>query len=394
MPADAVARNRRWCALTGQTDASEHDPFARDRVSPYVVFGVASFIALLGGVLGTWSGGIGLLYAPGPVAQPVPDRWHHKATPVTGGLALLVGFLLALGVAALVHEADPRFGYVGVGATAALLVGLCDDQWWIGPRTKFSGQCLVAALAATVIHPHWLPVAAAIPLSTLVLVAAMNSFNLLDNIDGLAAGTAAIAAGTLALSTVFVGGSPIRWLACAVAGACLGFLPLNYRRHRPAALFMGDSGAHFLGFAIGALALLASPSGAGGISATVIAPLLILALPILDTSLVILVRLAEGRPIWKGGRDHLSHRLVYTGLGEREAVAALLTLAASCGGAALVIVAVHDPLATGAAAGAVFAVLVALGSRLALAHTWHTVEAVRELAETRLEPAREHAQVG
>jgi UDP-GlcNAc:undecaprenyl-phosphate GlcNAc-1-phosphate transferase len=195
----------------------------------------------------------------------------------------------------------------------------------------------------------------------------MNSFNFLDNIDGLAAGTVAIAAGTLAL-TIFVAGGPRlqELLACAVAGAALGFLPLNYRRRRPAALFMGDSGSLFLGLTVGESALVTTPAGVVDVSAAVIGPLLILALPILDTSLVILVRLAEGRPIWRGGRDHLSHRLVYAGLGEREAVAVLLMFAAVCAGAGVLVVAADDALVTGAAAGAVLALLVGLGSRLAL----------------------------
>jgi hypothetical protein len=82
---------------------------------------VTSLLALLVGVLGTWLGGIFLLHAPGPVAQPVPDRWHRKATPLTGGLALLVGFLLALSVGVVEHDADRRFGYVAIGVTAAVL---------------------------------------------------------------------------------------------------------------------------------------------------------------------------------------------------------------------------------------------------------------------------------
>jgi hypothetical protein len=95
-------------------------------------------------------------------------------------------------------------------------------------------------------------------------------------------------------------------------------------------------------------------------------PLLILALPIIDTSLVIFVRLAERRPIWQGGRDHISHRLVYIGLSEREAVGALLGLAAACAGIAVVVAAAHNALVTGAAVGLVFALLVGLSSRLAL----------------------------
>jgi UDP-GlcNAc:undecaprenyl-phosphate GlcNAc-1-phosphate transferase len=158
---------------------------------------------------------------------------------------------------------------------------------------------------------------------------------------------------------------------------------------------MGDSGALFLGFVVGALALLAGPHVAGGASAAVIAPLLVLALPILDTSLVILVRLVEGRPIWAGGCDHLSHRLVYLGFGEREAVAVLLCLAASSGGAAVLIVAIDDPLATGAALGGVFALLVAIASRLVLVRD-EQVSALVTHSEPEFEPAtvREHAQIG
>jgi hypothetical protein len=102
------------------------------------------------------------------------------------------------------------------------------------------------------------------------------------------------------------------------------------------------------------------------VAVAVAAPLLILALPILDTSLVIIVRLAEGRPIWKGGTDHISHRLVYVGLSERKAVAALLGLSAACAGVALAVAASNDELVTGAAVGIVVALLVALASRLAL----------------------------
>ena len=306
------------------------------------------------------------LRLPGPIAQPVPDRWHKKSTPVTGGFALLLGLLLALAAGAAAGNAPRSVVYIALGATAAFAIGLLDDRRSIGPRAKFVGQIAVAAGTAAAIHPHWLPVAAAIPLGTFVLVAAMNSFNFLDNIDGLAAGTAATAAGGLALTTLFAGGLAPRLLGCAAAGACLGFLPLNYRRDRPARLFMGDSGSHLLGLVVAASALVATPGDAGGVAATVLAPVLILALPIIDTSLVIIVRLAEGRPIWQGGRDHISHRLVYVGLSEREAVGTLLALAAACAGVAVVISAAQNALVTGAAVGLVFALLVGLSSRLAL----------------------------
>jgi UDP-N-acetylmuramyl pentapeptide phosphotransferase/UDP-N-acetylglucosamine-1-phosphate transferase len=354
---------------------------------------MTALLALPVGAVASWLVSVASLRLPGPVSRPVADRWHCKSTPLTGGFGLLSGFLLALGAAAAAGHLDRRLWYVALAGTGAFVLGLSDDNRWIGPRTKFAGQLAIAGSTASVIHPAWLPTGVGIPLGALVLVAAMNSFNFLDNIDGLAAGTAAIAAGMLALTTLFVGAPSLRVLGCAVVGACLGFLPLNYRLSRPAVLFMGDSGAHLLGLLIGACALLATPSGAGGISASVVAPLLILALPILDTSLVIIVRLAERRPIWRGGRDHLSHRLVYVGLREHQAVAALLLLAAASAGTALIVVAFDDALVTGAAAGAVIALLIGLGSRLALVSEASAVAALPVRREEEpLELLREHAQ--
>ncbi len=342
-----------------------------------VIVVVGASVALAAGLIS--------LRLPGPIAQPVPDRWHKKSTPVTGGFALLLGLLLALTTGAAAGYAPPSVAYIALGATAAFTIGFLDDKRSIGPRTKLAGQIAVAAGTAAAIHPHWLPIAASIPLAAFVLVAAMNSFNFLDNIDGLAAGTAGIAAAALALTTLFSGGLAPRLLGCAAAGACLGFLPLNYRPHRPARLFMGDSGSHLLGLVVAASALVATPAGAGGVAAAIVAPLLILALPIVDTSLVIIVRLAEGRPVWQGGRDHISHRLVYVGLSEREAVATLLALAAACAGVAVVIAAEQNALVTGAAVGLVFALLVGLSSRLALV-TRNGIEKNQTLAVDNVDP--------
>src|SRR5205823_12453247 len=121
---------------------------------------------------------------------------------------------------------------------------------------KCAGPIVVAAGIATALHPRWLPVALAIPAATFVLVAAMNSFNFLDNIDGLAAGTAGLALGAFALTTLVSNDVGLRLVGCAGAAACVGFLPLNYRRGGPARLFMGDSGSHLLGFLVGSSALL------------------------------------------------------------------------------------------------------------------------------------------
>ena len=137
------------------------------------------------------------------------------------------------------------------------------------------------------------------------LVGVTNAFNLLDNMDGLAATLAAIAFGFFAIDAVTVHDSHLI-LAFALAGAaaCVGFLPFNLRRDGRALVFMGDSGSLTLGFALAALGLAASWRVAGTTVATLVLPILILAVPILDTALVTVVRLLEGRPIYQGGRDH------------------------------------------------------------------------------------------
>jgi UDP-GlcNAc:undecaprenyl-phosphate GlcNAc-1-phosphate transferase len=302
---------------------------------------------------------------PLPSAVPLPNRWHRTVTPVTGGIALFGAFAVVLVPSFVNGIVDPRYVPLVLGTAAAFALGLWDDARSIHARTKFIGQVAVALGAASAgLHPDWLPAWAGIPAACLVLVASMNSFNLLDNMDGLAAGTAAIGAVGLALVGGLVPGSGSPVVAAALAGACIGFLPFNFRPRRPAALFMGDSGSHMLGFTLGGLALLARPGGAGGAAAAVAAPLLILALPVLDTGLVLLVRFAEGRPPWQGGTDHSSHRLVYHGMGERRAVALLLGIAVNCTMAAVALVILQDVLLTVVVASATLAGLIAFASQL------------------------------
>jgi UDP-GlcNAc:undecaprenyl-phosphate/decaprenyl-phosphate GlcNAc-1-phosphate transferase len=302
---------------------------------------------------------------PGPRAVPLPDRWHRTVTPASGGIALFGAFLLGLQPGLSSGAVSNEYLPLLLGTGAAFALGLWDDAASIGVPKKFAGQLVIALSAAVAgVRPDWLPLWAGIPVACLILIASMNSFNLLDNMDGLAAGTAAIAALGLALVAGLVPGSGSSVVAAALAGACIGFLPFNYRHRRSAALFMGDSGSHMLGFALGGLALLASPGGAGGAAAAVAAPLLILALPVLDTGLVMLVRFSEGRPLWHGGRDHSSHRLVYSGMGERRAVAVLLGITINCTATAIALVILQDLLLIAVAVGATLAGLIAFASQL------------------------------
>ena len=304
---------------------------------------------------------------PGPRAVPIPERWHRTITPVTGGIALFVAFVL--GVQPALHSGAIATWYkpVILVAVAAFALGLLDDVLHIAVAPKLAGQLAVALLAAYEgIRPDWVRPSFGVPIACLVLVACMNSLNLLDNMDGLAAGTAAVAALGLALVAGLVEHAGSSVVAAALAGACLGFLPFNFRSGRPAALFMGDSGSQLLGFTLGSLALLTSPGGAGGVAAAIAAPLLILAVPALDTGLVLVVRLGERRPFWEGGRDHSSHRLVYRGLTERRAVAVLLALTLLCTATAVAIVVLQDVLLTSVASGVALVALAGFGRQLAL----------------------------
>ena len=174
------------------------------------------------------------------------------------------------------------------------------------------------------------------PLAVLWLVGMTNAFNLLDNMDGLAATMAAIAFGFFAIDAVTIHPNHAV-LAFALAGglACAGFLPFNLRPGGRALVFMGDAGSQMLGFALAAIGLSASWKVAGTTVATLLLPILVLAVPILDTSLVTIARLLEGRPIYQGGRDHSSHRLVRFGLSDGHAVALLALVATTLGATSL-----------------------------------------------------------
>jgi UDP-GlcNAc:undecaprenyl-phosphate GlcNAc-1-phosphate transferase len=153
-------------------------------------------------------------------------------------------------------------------------------------------------------------------------------------------------------------------LSLSAAFACAGFLPYNVRPRRPAAAFLGDSGSQSLGFLLGAIALASSWKVAAPSLATILLPVLVLAIPILDTALVTVVRLLEGRPVYAGGRDHTSHRLVYRGLSERRALVLLAVIAAALGATSLAYNAADNSAVTVAGVLVTFVVLVQLAGFL------------------------------
>jgi UDP-GlcNAc:undecaprenyl-phosphate GlcNAc-1-phosphate transferase len=259
----------------------------------------------------------------GAVARPRGDRWHQRPIPLLGGLALALGAAAAIAPAL---DATSPLLVIAAGGAACVIAGLIDDLRPLKPQTKLTVQLLVAAAVVSV--GLRLPVTGIVwcdmLLSLLWLVALTNAFNLLDNMDGLAAGVAAIAAVAHTLLFASAGALDAARLSAAVAGACIGFLVHN--RH-PASIFMGDAGSLFLGFTLGASSLILAGEGQARASALVV-PALVMLVPIFDSAFVTVHRFAAGRPISQGGRDHASHRLVAAGFSERQAVVALYAAAA------------------------------------------------------------------
>jgi UDP-GlcNAc:undecaprenyl-phosphate/decaprenyl-phosphate GlcNAc-1-phosphate transferase len=299
----------------------------------------------------------GVLDAPGP------RKVHARATPRIGGIAVfaaftlivLAGFWLApeLGHLPLVtvylavpvamlqesYRVEGKLLALLAGGAIAFGVGLLDDVLGqrFGPAKKLAGQTLAAlVLVAGGIRTDFLQHDAAnIAFTILWVVGVTNAFNLLDNMDGLSAGVAFIASFVLLLNAWLLGEFFIALVLVAFMGSVLGFLVFNWH---PASIFLGDCGSHFVGFAMASLTLLERyVSHASSSYFPVLMPVIVLALPIVDTTTVVVIRLREHRPIYVGDSRHLSHRLVALGLSRPLAVATiyLMTLAIGLGAVGL-----------------------------------------------------------
>ena len=202
------------------------------------------------------------------------------------------------------------------------ILGLADDVRAIAPGTKLVGQMVVAGVIVSLIAPlsitGW-PVIDQL-LAFMWIIAITNAFNLLDNMDGLAAGVAALAGLCYLTLLLPYGGTPLTLSIAAFVGAVLGFLVYNFP---PASIFMGDGGSHLLGVFLATASLLATPGMKGRLVPAAIFPVFVLLVPIFDTAFVTLTRRLSGRRAMVGGRDHTSHRLVTLGASERVAVATL-----------------------------------------------------------------------
>jgi UDP-GlcNAc:undecaprenyl-phosphate/decaprenyl-phosphate GlcNAc-1-phosphate transferase len=270
------------------------------------------------------------------VATPAGDRWHEADTPSFGGIGIYLGLLAGIAACLAAGTIDPTWELTGIvaGASVVFVFGLIDDLRSLPPLAKLATQISAAAIviasglrveivgnqvAATVLGMLW-------------LVGMTNAFNLLDNMDGLAGTLAVVAAVFFAVDAVTIHSDDLLLVvSLALALAVAGFLPFNFRPQKPAAVFMGDSGSQVIGLTLASLGLLTSWKVAETTVATLILPLLVLAVPILDTALVTAVRLVEGRPVHQGGRDHASHRLVRSGISEKGTVVLLAAIATGLG---------------------------------------------------------------
>ena len=270
----------------------------------------------------------------GIVAKPKSDRWHKRPTAMLGGVAIFAAALVVY--FSLVPVT--RGSLVVIGGSAFLFaVGLVDDLFSIRPYQKLIGQLIGAGIL--VLSGLKLPLTGYeivdIWITVFWVIGITNAINLLDNMDGLAAGISAIAAISLALNFAANGLTNELLLTSVLIGSLVGFLVFNFN---PASIFMGDCGSMFVGFLLSGTVLLNQVGGRSrGVVAILAVPVLILFVPIFDTTFVTVLRKLWGRKASQGGRDHTSHRLVALGLSERTAVLMLYGFAVVAGGLALVV---------------------------------------------------------
>jgi UDP-GlcNAc:undecaprenyl-phosphate GlcNAc-1-phosphate transferase len=280
---------------------------------------------------------------------------QREPVPYLGGLAIYLAFLLA--IAFTLRFRDEVLGMLLAGSIVVIL-GLVDDLGQIGPWTKLLGEAvavLVLVKSGIYVKLTFLPLWAALPLSVLWLLATTNAFNLIDIMDGLSAGTAAVAAAALFAVAVWNGRHESATLLAGLCGASLGFLRFNFE---PARVYMGDAGSLLLGLMLGALAMNNGYTEHNRIAA--MAPGLILGVPLFDMLFVMYVRWRRGLPVMLGSPDHVALRLRKWRLTTRQTVLASYAATALLGGAAIGMSVVGTTGAAAILAGVVVAAL-ALG---------------------------------
>jgi UDP-GlcNAc:undecaprenyl-phosphate GlcNAc-1-phosphate transferase len=287
------------------------------------------------------------------VDDPGHRKIHRTPVPLAGGFAVLTGILTppALGAIllkleivrlataeAIVHGLNRRafeLGVIALGALAITLLGWLDDRHELKALPKFIGQVLIALAVATACKRITLFVPSVLfiyGVTILWLLTVINAFNFMDNMNGLCAGIGAIGAFLFAVMAAAQGEYLVAITGFLMCGALVGFLPWNFPRARS---FLGDAGSHLVGYLLAVMAILPHfYTRANPRPLAVLAPLLVLAVPLLDLAQVCLYRTWHKKPFWIGDTNHLSHRLTRAGLSRTQAVLILWLLAAMIGAVA------------------------------------------------------------
>ncbi len=319
----------------------------------------AYLLAVLGGALATFAS-LPLWRAwcvrTGLVDDPGQRKIHNIPIPLAGGLAVLTGLLLPLFAGAVAMQlgllpagAVEKISYgfekrglqlaaILVGALGMVLLGWLDDRHELRAGPKFAAQLGIALLVALAgVRIKLFPESPLSPVlscgvTVLWILTVVSAVNIMDNMNGLCAGLGTIGAAAFGATAALHGQYLVALLALMAAGALAGFLPYNYPK---ASAFLGDSGSHLTGFLLAVLAILPHfYTAQNPRPLAVLAPLLVLIVPLGDMVCVMWIRWRAGKPVWVGDTNHLSHRLVRCGLGKTQAVAAILGLhAAACAAA-------------------------------------------------------------
>ena len=270
---------------------------------------------------------LSILIAPKVGAMDVPKdkrRVHNKPMPRFGGIAIYAGIMTGLALFAQTQRHVPA---IMVGCTLIYILGAVDDIKGMKPIVKFLGQVVCASVVFAMglrisFVTNWfgeghmdLGIAVCYFVTVIWIVAITNAVNLVDGLDGLAAGISAISALSIAYISYIHGWYGPTICMMVLAGACLGFLPFNFH---PAKTFMGDGGSQLLGFSIAALSILGTVKSATVVA--VVIPVLVLGLPIIDTALAIIRRTLRHQSIAEADKEHLHHRILRAGFGQRRAV--------------------------------------------------------------------------
>ena len=285
-------------------------------------------------------------------ALDIPDKerkFHRVPTPRLGGIAMAIGFVVAAVCAsALIFDEVPKIVIVtAVGGALICVIGVLDDIFNLPAWLKLLFQIAVATLTAfwggaieytTIFGTYQLGIFA-VPLTVLWMVLVINSMNLLDGLDGLACGVSFLSAIVLLILSILMGEPVCAVIAAAICGSCLGFIPYNAR---PAAVFMGDCGSMLLGYVFACLSVFGFFKGATLMSA--VAPALVFALPLIDSTIVFFTRVSHKQNPFKADRCHLHYKLLDVAFSQAQSVTIIYISSALCCAAAIVSL-YHKPAA-------------------------------------------------